>query len=1674
MKIKCFYLLSVLFVNICCVAQIPIISYGSSWKYLDNGSDQGSNWTTLSFNDASWAQGAALLGYGRGDEATVVSYGPSGTNKFITTYFRKTFTINDISLFSGYSLNVRRDDGAVVYINGVEVFRSNMPAISISYTTLASGNAADNGNTPQFKSLNISQLQQGTNVITVEIHQYDKASSDIAFDLELTGTPANVIIPFQTSWKYLDNGSNQGTNWKSSSFNDGTWATGNGKFGYGISDAATLINYGSDANNKYITTYFRKVVNIPDISGFTSYTMYVKRDDGVAVYVNGTEVVHDNISTSAFDYLRLANSAPDNGYIAQTFVINASAFVNGTNIIAAEVHQASVSSTDLAFDLQLSGNTTPLQPTLTTGPYMNIATETGIVIRWKTDIETDSKVSFGTSAASLTQSAVDNTLTTDHIVQLAGLTGNTKYYYSIGTTTGTLQGDADNYFKTAPPIGSTQKIRILAMGDMGSNSTNQFNVRNAYLNYNANNLTDIWMLLGDNAYDNGLATEYQNNFFNIYQGNLTKNHVLWPAPGNHDYANNAARQADHAIPYYDVFTLPTNGEAGGVASGTEAYYSYNYGNIHFLSLDSYGWETGNTRLYDTTGPQVTWLKQDLAANNQKWTIVYFHHPPYSKGSHNSDTETELVKLRENLVRILERYKVDLVLGGHSHSYERSFLINGHYGMETSFNPALHALSTSSAHYDGTTNSCPYTKDSTEVRNGVVYAVVGVSGQVGGSTPGYPHDAMQYSNVINGGSMVIEVEDNRLDAKFVCSDGVIRDNFTIMKDVVNTIDTTITAGNAVTLTASWVGNYLWSTGATTRSITVSPTSNVSITVQDNVSCLNDVFNISVSTGPTLVASSSAGTILCKGENTTVTITATGGTSPYTGTGNFTAGVGVHQYTVTDAIGNTATTTVVIDEPDAITVDPSTTTHTDASCDGTASGSITLGTTSGGTEPYAYTWTKSGDPLFSANTANLSSLLAGMYNYSVTDKNGCTPATGSVDIALNTNIIDASAGSNGSISPGGSVSAACGDTKTFAITPAACYHILNVLVDGVSNIDAINNGSYTFDNITGNHTISATFAINAANAGTITGSSNVCVGATTTYTSNGAPAGTWSSSNTNIATINGSGVITGISAGSAIITYTVVDLCGSASTTKTITVNSAGTISGPSTLCVGSSGTLKSNVGGGKWSSSNTGVATINANNGKVSGIAAGNATIIYTLNTGCTATYPIAVLGSTANAGTITGISTLCINETTTYTSNGTPGGNWSSSNPAVATVSAQGIVTGISSGTSSIIYTVAGCSSTVSSSKTVTVSSSVSAGTVTGVTPLCIGATTTYTSSAAGGTWSSDNTSIATVNSTSGLVTGIAEGSAGILYTVSSSCGTASASKTVAVTTCAGPSITCPASISDNLVAGCTKTIAVLNPTISNTTILTWVMTGATTGVSPSTGINYVGTRTFNKGVTTVIYTASNDAGVSTTCQFNVTLADNITPTISCPGNISQTANGKNCTKSISVPNPTFADNCGVTTLSWVMSGATTGSSLNTGINYVSSKTFNVGVTTIIYTAGDAANNKAVCSLTVTLTNSKCSGSQFTSLPRESWNLISDEPTGDELTIKVNPNPTSHKFRLTIQSGSSEKIEVVVTDILGRKVFQMRDSINQTYQFGNDFKAGIYIIQVIQGKRIRTLKLIKA
>jgi tetratricopeptide (TPR) repeat protein len=401
-------------------------------------------------------------------------------------------------------------------------------------------------------------------------------------------------------------------------------------------------------------------------------------------------------------------------------------------------------------------------PEVTRGPYLQIGTETSVVIRWRTDIVTDSRVTYGTDLDSLDLVTDDSTQTTEHVVTLAGLTPATRYYYSIGTTALVLRGgDANHYFDTAPPLGTVEPIRIWVIGDAGTKGLRQAGVRNAYRNHPGADDTDVWLMLGDNAYEDGTDAEYQAAVFNMYPTFL-RNTVLWSTRGNHELL--------HAgYDYYDIFSMPTAGEAGGLGSGSEAYYSFDYANVHFICLDSQGSDRS------PGGAMMTWLAQDVAATTQTWIIAFWHHPPYSKGSHDSDTELRLVQMRTNAVPILEGAGVDLVLAGHSHSYERSFLLDGHYGLSTTLADSM-KVDDGDGRPDG---DGAYRKPESgpQSHNGAVYTVAGTSGSVGGGT--YDHPVM-ISSLARLGSLVLDIDGNEMKATFIDTTGAPLDSFVVSK------------------------------------------------------------------------------------------------------------------------------------------------------------------------------------------------------------------------------------------------------------------------------------------------------------------------------------------------------------------------------------------------------------------------------------------------------------------------------------------------------------------------------------------------------------------------------------------------------------------------------------------------------------------------------------------------------------------------------------------------------------------------------------------------------------------------------------------------------------------------------------------------------------------------------
>jgi hypothetical protein len=197
----------------------------------------------------------------------------------------------------------------------------------------------------------------------------------------------------------------------------------------------------------------------------------------------------------------------------------------------------------------------------------------------------------------------------------------------------------------------------------------------------------------------------------------------------------------------------------------------------------------------SNGFMYAWLEQDLSATMKDWIIAYWHHPPYTKGSHDSDWEIELVEMRENILPILEANGVDLVLCGHSHCYERSYLVSGHYGVSTDLAPEM-ILDGSS----GREETGPYRKSGSR---GTVYIVAGSSGQATGGPLDHP---VMFTSLNELGSLIIDVDDKRLHTRFLREKGSIDDWFTLSKEptglqIVSVIVTNSGENGEVTITWS---------------------------------------------------------------------------------------------------------------------------------------------------------------------------------------------------------------------------------------------------------------------------------------------------------------------------------------------------------------------------------------------------------------------------------------------------------------------------------------------------------------------------------------------------------------------------------------------------------------------------------------------------------------------------------------------------------------------------------------------------------------------------------------------------------------------------------------------------------------------------------------------------------
>lgn len=444
---------------------------------------------------------------------------------------------------------------------------------------------------------------------------------------------------------------------------------------------------------------------------------------------------------------------------------------------------------------------------LTRGPYLQLATPESMVVVWRTDGASEPIVRFGASPDHLDRQvsgdavvlrvaadvAADDDVprlykqpreeaarrdrrdrdpstapgTYQYEAHVDGLQPGARYYYAVFDGDRRLAGgDQEHFFKTSPPVGNDASLRLWVVGDSGTAGRDQrqvFEAAQGFLHETGRKL-DAYLHVGDMAYPDGTDREFQLTFFDIYQPTL-RNTVCWPSMGNHE--GHTSRGQLGIGPYYDAYVVPTAAEAGGVASGSEAYYSFDIGNVHFVCLDSHDLNR------EPTGAMAQWLVADLEEAQGDWLIAFWHHPPYTKGSHDSDREGQLIEMRTHIMPILESGGVDLVLSGHSHIYERSMLIDGAYSTPTTAESVV--LDDGDGNPDG--DGAYHKSEGLNPHEGTI-AIVSGHGGAGISRKGTMPIMRQI--IVEHGSVILDVEGDTLTGTMVNKEQVQRDVFSLVK------------------------------------------------------------------------------------------------------------------------------------------------------------------------------------------------------------------------------------------------------------------------------------------------------------------------------------------------------------------------------------------------------------------------------------------------------------------------------------------------------------------------------------------------------------------------------------------------------------------------------------------------------------------------------------------------------------------------------------------------------------------------------------------------------------------------------------------------------------------------------------------------------------------------------
>ncbi len=793
-----------------------LVQSNANWLFIKGTNEASapiSLWRTNTFDDSTWSNAPAPFYYGDayntpGNPGTLLS---DMQSNYTTIYLREKFVVANASAITNLILGGQIDDGFIAWINGVEVARFNVGAGDLNYDAVATLSLQEPGGNGPFNYTNYTlpnptnYLVSGTNVIAVQaLNQNLTNSSDFGFNAQLytflsvvglvpprisSISPAAGVVFYLTNLTVvftepvtnvdaadlLVNGI-AATNVSSTTNTtfvfsfaqpvygpvDITWAGSHGIVDFDATPHGFNATASSARPHYNLVNPSTPVVSTQTPTAGTTINFLTN------ITVNFSEFVQ-GVNASDLLLNGVAATGVTGGAATYTFAFPQPAYGSVTITWAASHGIQDMDLPAVNFEPIVPGNTwsynlvDPVPPLfLTRGPYLQIGGWTNITIRWRSDVASDAIVYYGSNQIFLTNIVYLPITNTEHIVTINELQPGTRYYYKVGSSFRVIGSGTDYYFDTAPLPGTRRPVRVWVLGDPGTANANQRNVRDAFYNFaNTNGPADLWLMLGDNAYNSGLDTEYQTAVFDMYPTTL-RNKVLWPAIGNHE-SNQSYTSDDYA--YLRIFSLPTLGEAGGVPSGNIKYYSFDYANVHFVCLDSM------TSTRSATSAMANWLRADLSSTTQEWVIAYWHHPPYTRGNHNSDAETDLIEVRQNILPIIEYYGVDLVLNGHSHALERSFLLNAHYGMSGTLTSS-NKINGGDGRVDGTG---AYQKNA--VGQGVVYMVAGSSGQITGGQLNHPAHFISQNEL---GSAVLDVASNRLDVIFLGTNGVARDHFTLVK------------------------------------------------------------------------------------------------------------------------------------------------------------------------------------------------------------------------------------------------------------------------------------------------------------------------------------------------------------------------------------------------------------------------------------------------------------------------------------------------------------------------------------------------------------------------------------------------------------------------------------------------------------------------------------------------------------------------------------------------------------------------------------------------------------------------------------------------------------------------------------------------------------------------------